>query len=161
MKPTRVAPLLVLAAVGGAAGWLVELMLVGSGQPSLVSRLPLTLGVALALIGALIVFAALPVFRVVRRVAGARVDPFYATRIVLLAKASSLTGAIVLGAAVSIFAFLLTRPVTASAGPVTMAIVTLVGAVLLLVGGLVAEKMCTLPPEDEGRPPGLTDQATL
>jgi len=147
MKPTRATPLLVLAAIGAVAGWLIELMLVGSGRPSLVP--PITLGVALALIGVLVVAAALPVFRVVRRVAGATVDPFYATRIVLLAKASSLTGAILTGVAVALVAYLLSRSVVASAGSIAMAIVTLVGAAVLLAGGLVAEKMCTLPPSDD------------
>lgn len=157
MKPTKASPLIVLALIGVAAGWFAEMMLVGSGRPSLVP--PITLGVALALIGVLVVLGALPVFRVARGVAGARVDPFYATRIVLLAKASSLTGAILTGFAGAVLVFLLSRSVVASAGSVTMAIVTLVGAAVLLAGGLVAEKMCTLPPEDDDRRPGVTDQA--
>ena len=152
MKPTRPSPLVALAAIGVIAGWLVEVMLVGSGRPSLVP--PITLGIALALIGVLVVVGALPVFRVARGLAGARVDPFYATRILLLAKASSITGAILTGVALAVLVFLLTRSVVAAAGPIGMAVVTLVGAALLLVGGLVAEKMCTLPPEDDepGRP---------
>lgn len=157
MKPTKASPLVILAAVGVVAGWFTELMLVGSGRPSLVP--PVTLGVALALIGVLVVLGALPVFRVARGVAGARVDPFYATRIVLLAKASSLTGAILTGVAISVLVFLLTRSVVASAGSVGLAIVALVGAALLLAGGLAAEKMCTLPPEDDGPRGGLPDQA--
>lgn len=156
MKPTRALPLVVVAGVGMVAGWLAELMLVGSGRPSLVP--PITLGVALGLIGVLVVLAALPVYRVVRRVAGARVDPFYATRIVLLAKASSLTGAILSGVALAVLVFLLTRSVVA-ASSIGMAVVTVVGAAMLLVGGLVAEKMCTLPPEDDGPRPGLPDEA--
>lgn len=148
MKPTKASPLVVLAAIGVLAAWFVEVMLVGSGRPSLVP--PITLGVALALIGVLVVLGALPVFRVARGVAGARVDPFYATRIVLLAKASSLTGAMLTGVAVAVLVFLLTRSVVAAAGSIGMAVVTLVGAALLLVGGLAAEKMCTLPPEDDG-----------
>ena len=157
MKPTRPASLISLAAIGIVAGWVAELMLVGSGRPSLVP--PLTLGIALGLIGALVVFAALPVSRVARGVAGARVDPFYATRIVLLAKASGLAGAIVTGFAIAVLVYLLSRSVVASAGSVSMAVVTLVGAGMLLAGGLVAEKMCTLPPEDDGPRSGLPDQA--
>lgn len=157
MKPTKAGPLVALVGAGAFVGWAVELLLVGSGMPSLVP--PLTLGVALGLIGVLVVVAALPVFRVVRRVEGATVDPFYATRIVLLAKASSLTGSLSSGVAVSILVFMLTRSVAASAGPVALAVVTLVGSVLLLVGGLVAEKMCTLPPQDDGPSSGLPDRA--
>ena len=147
MKPTKASPLVILGLLGIAAAWIAELMLVGSGRPSLVP--PITLGIALGLIGVLVVLGALPVFRVARGIAGARVDPFYATRIVLLAKASSLTGAILTGFAVSVLVFLLSRSVPASGGSVAMAIVTLVGAALLLAGGLVAEKMCTLPPSED------------
>ena len=150
MSRTSPTSLLVLFLIGAGAGWLVELMLVGSGRPSLVP--PFTLGTALGLIGILVVVLALPVWRVVRRVAGAKVDPFYATRIVLLAKASSLAGSLLTGLAAAVVVFLLTRSVVAAAGSVGMAVVTLVGAALLLIGGLVAEKMCTLPPEDEERP---------
>ena len=150
MKRTSPTSLLVLFLIGAGTGWLVELMLVGSGRPSLVP--PFTLGTALALIGILVVLLALPVWRVVRKVHGAKVDPFYATRIVLLAKASSLTGSLLTGLAAAVVVFLLTRSVVAAAGSVGMAVTTLVGAALLLIGGLVAEKMCTLPPEDEERP---------
>ena len=147
MTRTTPTPLIVLFLIGAGAGWLVELMLVGTGRPSLVP--PFTLGTALGLIGVLVVLLAMPVWRVVRRVHGAKVDPFYATRIVLLAKASSLAGSLLTGLAAAVLAFLLTRSVVAAAGSVGMAVVTLVGAALLLIGGLVAEKMCTLPPEDE------------
>jgi len=157
VKPTKASPLVILGLIGVAAAWIAELMLVGSGRPSLVP--PLTLGIALGLIGVLVVLGALPVFRVARGVVGARVDPFYATRIVLLAKASSLTGAILAGFALSVLVFLLSRSVVASAGSVGMAVVTLVGAGMLLVGGLVAEKMCTLPPSDEE--PGVADTMAL
>jgi len=152
MKRTSPTSLVVLFLVGAGAGWLVEFMLVGSGRPTL--PLPFTLATALGLIGILVVVLALPVWRVVRRVHGAKVDPFYATRIVLLAKASSLTGSLLTGAAAAIVVFLLTRSVVASGEPIVMAVVTVVGAALLLIGGLVAEKMCTLPPEDEDSRPG-------
>jgi hypothetical protein len=61
-----------------------------------------------------------------------------------------MAGALVCGFAVAILAFLLTRSVLPAVGSVTMAVVTTVGAIVLLAGGLIAEKMCTLPPEDDG-----------
>lgn len=157
MKPTSALPLVILGGVGVVAGWVTEIMLVSSGRPSLVP--PLTLGVALALIGGLLIIGALPVYRVVRRLPGASVDPFYATRIVLLAKASSLTGALLTGVAAAVLVFLLTRSVVPVASSIAMAAVALVGASLLLAGGLIAEKMCTLPPDDEGNRPGMSDGA--
>jgi hypothetical protein len=147
---TRTAPslLLVIGVAGGVIGWFIELALVASGRPAIIP--PITLGIAVGLIGVLLVLLALPIFRVVRKVPGATVDPFYATRVVLLAKASSIAGALVTGLAVAILTFLLTRSVLPAVGSVTMAVVTVIGAVLLLIGGLAAEKMCTLPPDDDG-----------
>jgi hypothetical protein len=147
---TRPSLLVILILIGGGAGWLLEVMLVASGRPTLVP--PVTLGAVLGLIGILIVLLALPVYRVVKKSPGATVDPFYATRIVLLAKASSITGSLISGLAAAILLFLLTRSVTPAVGSVAMSVATLVGSVLLLAGGLIAEKMCTLPPQDDSKP---------
>ena len=148
MTRTRPSLLLALGLAGAIVGWFLEVVLVASGRPAVIP--PVTLGAAVGLIGILIVLLALPIHRVVRKVPGAQVDPFYATRIVLLAKSSSMAGALVSGLGVAILAFLLSRSVLPAVGSVTMAVVTTVGAIVLLAGGLIAEKMCTLPPEDDG-----------
>lgn len=148
MTRTSASLLIVLGAAGAVIGWFLELSLVASGSPAIIP--PVTLGIALALIGVVIVLLALPIYRVVRKLPGAEVDPFYATRIVLLAKASSMSGALVAGLSASVLVFLLTRSVMPAAGSVSMSVVTVIGSVVLLAGGLIAEKMCTLPPEDDG-----------
>lgn len=150
MKKTSPTGLIVLAVIGAAAGWLIELAMLTSGRAIVIP--PVTFGVVLALIGLLVIAGAIPVYRSVIRASKRAIDPFYATRVVLLAKASSLTGALVGGAAVALVVFLLSRPVVAVAGSLTMAIFTAVGAIVLLVGGLVAERMCTIPPEDDDKP---------
>lgn len=149
---TRTKPLhLVLLALGGAVlGWLLETALAASGRAVIIP--PVTLAIALTAIGALLVIMALPVRRVSRGVPGARVDPFYATRVVVLAKASSLTAAFLAGGALGITIYLLGRAVVPGVGSISMALATLAGAVLLLVGGLVAEYMCTIPPSDDDDP---------
>jgi len=144
---TRPTVLIVLAVIGAGAGWLLQLGLQTSGRPIVIP--PVTLAIALSLIGILVLLAAIPVYRSVIRAAQRAIDPFYATRVVLLAKASSLTGALLGGALAAFLIFLLSRPVVAAVGSVSIAIFTTVGAIVLLVGGLVAEKMCTLPPEDD------------
>ncbi len=78
----------------------------------------------------------------------ARVDPFYATRVVVLAKASAISGALLAGGAAGFVVFLLTRSLP-PVGSIGSAIVTFVGASVLMVCGLIAEQMCRLPP-DEG-----------
>jgi len=146
MKRTSATVIVLLAALGGAAGWFLEVARVASGNPVIVP--PYTLAVVLGLIGVIIVIYALPVWRVVNGTAKKPVDPFYATRVVLLAKASSLTGALVGGVAAGILIFLLSRSVITGAS-VAMAAFTTLGAAILLAAGLVAEKMCTLPPDDD------------
>jgi len=146
---TRTKPLtlVLLAALGVAAMWFVETALAASGRPVVIP--PFTLAVALVLIGVIIVVMALPVRRVARGDRTARVDPFYATRVVMLAKASSLGGALLAGGGLGIVGYLLSRSVLPAVGSVTMAVGTAVGALLLLVAGLVAEHMCTIPPDDD------------
>jgi hypothetical protein len=136
-----------LAALGGTLAWFLQTALTATGNPVIVP--PLTLALALALIGAVIVVMALPVRRVARRVEGARVDPFYATRVVMLAKASSLSGALLGGGGLGIAAFLLSRSVLPGVGSIALALAAAAGAAVLLAGGLVAEHMCTIPPDDD------------
>ena len=148
---TRTPPLslLLLAVIGGAAMWFIETALAASGRAVVIP--PVTLGVALLLIGVIIVVMALPVRKVSRGIANARVDPFYATRVLMLAKASSLSGALLGGAGLGIVGYLLSRSVVAGPSAVTMSVITAVGAILLLVAGLVAEHMCSIPPDDKKR----------
>ena len=164
MTRTRPLTLLLLAVLGGGLLWFTETALAASGRAVVIP--PVTLAVALVLIGVIIVVMALPVRRVARGVANARVDPFYATRVVMLAKASALGGALLGGAGLGITAYLLSRSVLPAVGSVTMAVATAVGALLLLVAGLVAEHMCFIPPDDDnkrggGKRDGTPERGTL
>ena len=146
---TRTKPLhpLMLAVLGAAVLWFVETALAAAGRPVLIP--PFTLAIALVLIGVIIVVMAWPIRRVARGNRTVRVDPFYATRVVMLAKASSLGGALLAGAGLGIVGYLLTRSVLPAVGSVSMAVGTAVGAILLLIGGLVAEHWCAIPPDDD------------
>ena len=155
MTRTKPASLLLLAVLGGGVMWFIETALATSGRAIVLP--PVTLGVALLLIGVIIVAMALPVRRVSRGVAHARVDPFYATRVLMLAKASSLGGALLGGGGLGIVGYLLSRSLVASPNAVTMSVVAAAGAILLLVAGLVAEHMCSIPPDDEKRDVGAPD----
>ncbi len=148
MKRTRVTTLVILGVGGAAIGALGELALVSSGRP--IVNLPITLAIALAVIGGIVVSLAVPILRMTRATNAPRVDPFYATRILMLAKACAVTGALVAGVGVGVLAYLLTRSVV-GVGSVTQAIAAIVGAGVLLAGGLVAEHMCRVPPEDDDK----------
>jgi hypothetical protein len=153
VKRTSPLNLVLTAAFGGFVAWFGEAALVTSGRPSFVP--PVTLAVALVLIAVIIVAMAVPVNRVAR---GTRkyIDPFYATRVVVLAKASSVTGALLGGVGLGVAGFLLTRSVVPGVGSVGMAFAMSAGAIVLLAAGLVAEAMCAIPPEDDDKKPDTT-----
>ncbi len=150
MNRTKVTTLLVAATIGGTAGALLEIGLTVNGRP--IVNLPVTLAIALAVIGGIVVSLAAPIRRMTRGSA-APVDPFFATRVLMLAKASAVTGALIAGFGLGVLAYLLTRSIIA-VGSVTQAIACMVGAGVLLAGGLVAEQMCRIPPRDDDEPPG-------
>jgi hypothetical protein len=149
VKRTRPLVLVLFAIVGAGVGWLLDVILMAAGAA--VASLPFTLALSLAVIGVLVLVFAVPVRRAVRDRENHTVDPFYATRVVVLAKASSIAGSLLFGAALSIVAYLLTRAVVAAVGSIFSSGACVVGAVVLVVCGLVAESMCSIPPEDKDK----------
>lgn len=158
MKRTSAATLLVVAVVGGVAMFLLQTLLVSTGSPRFEPALSLPL--ALVVIAVLVVVLAVPVWRSARGRSERKVDPFYATRIVLLAKACALSGALLGGAFAGVAVFLWTRSVT-GVGSLVMALASLGGAILLLAAGLVAEHLCTVPPDDDDRDGGRPSTQTI
>jgi membrane protease YdiL (CAAX protease family) len=150
VRRTSPLALIALGVVGAVLGFVVESLLVASGRPRFDP--PLTLPFALVVIGVLIVLLAVPVRRSTRgdldERRRRRIDPFYATRVVVLAKASALSGALLAGAGLGILSWLLTRSVVAGVGSTVMAVAAAAGAILLMVAGLVAEHLCTVPPDE-------------
>ncbi|WP_246140049.1 DUF3180 family protein [Protaetiibacter larvae] len=152
MTRTRPGALVLLAGIGAVAAFLLQLGLGALGYSKLVPQL--SLSVTLAVIAVVVVALAVPIRRATRSTVKRRVDPFYATRVVLIAKASSITGSLLAGGAAGVLVELLVRPVSASSS-VWSAVAMLVAALLLLAAGLVAESLCTVPPDDDERhPPG-------
>jgi len=147
MTRTRVTSLLVLAVVGVVLAGLLQVALASSGRP--VVQLPYSLPLALAAIGAIVVTLAVPIRRMTRGPAHAPVDPFYATRVVALAKASALGGALLGGVGGGMLAYLLTRSAPPPSGSIAAAVAEGVGALVLMGCGLVAEQMCRVPPSDD------------
>jgi hypothetical protein len=159
VKRTRPFALVLYALVGAGAGWLLQTVLTAVG--SAVLSPPFTLAFTLAVIGVIVLVFALPVRRAVRDRENHRVDPFYATRVVVLAKASSIAGSLLFGAALAIVVYLLTRSVVAGVGSIFTSAAAMVGSAVLLICGLVAENMCSLPPDDEGKDKGEKNTAPV
>lgn len=146
MKRTRISSLLGLGLAGVVLAFLIDLGVAAAGSPVLVP--PLTLPLTLVAIGALVLGFAIPIYRATRGTKKARIDPFRAMRVAVLAKASSLSGALVLGVGIGILIYLSSRSVPAYAS-IWQSVATTVGALILLVAGLLSEHFCTIPPGDD------------
>ncbi|KGJ78546.1 hypothetical protein GY21_06890 [Cryobacterium roopkundense] len=147
MKRTHATPLIGLGLAGLVLGFLLELGAAASGSAIIVP--PVTLPLTLVAMAAIVVVLAWRVRRSTRRRGARRMDPFWAMRVAVLSKASSLSGVLLLGAGLGIVVYILTRTVVAAMPSLWLAIATAVGALLLLVGGLLAEYFCTLPPDKD------------
>lgn len=156
MRHTSGLALTIAAVLGGVLGWALQGLLVLSGNPALTP--PLTWGVALGAVGALILALAWPIRSQVRGdTKKPPVDPFYATRVVLLAKAASLAGSALCGMGVGFVVYLVSRPVV-TADILWPSVLAFAGALVLGVSGLIAERWCTLPPDSsEGGAHGVPE----
>lgn len=152
MKRTGAGALVIAAVIGAVAGFLLDTALSAMGRPTFSPAV--SLPTLLVLVGVVVVVLAVPVFRASRGRSDRRVDPFRALRIAMLAKASSLVGAVATGFAAGLLAFLLTRPVTPSLGSMGAIIATAVAGAALVVAGLVAEQLCTIRKDDDDEHPG-------
>lgn len=152
MKRTGIGVLLILALLGVGAGFLVDQLLTAGGRPTFTPSV--LLAVLLVLLAVILVILALPIRRTTRHPGAERVDPFHAVRIAMLAKASSLVGALVAGFGGGLVLFLVTRPVPPSLGSLGAVIAAAVGGLVLVAGGLVAEHLCTIRKDDDDEQPG-------
>jgi len=146
---TKAPLVIVLTVIGAIGGFLVQLALGAFGFQKLLPEF--TLAITLVLIAIVVVALAVPIRRATRGPVRRRVDPFYATRVVVLAKACAAAGALLSGAAAGLLVELLVRPVSASEALWRM-LAMLVASVLVLIAGLIAETLCIVPPDDDEKP---------
>lgn len=147
MTRTRPGPLVALAVIGTVVGFLLQIALAAASLPKL--RVEYTFAVTIALIAFVIVVIAVPVYRATHGPLRRPVDSLYATRVVALAKASSLAGSLISGLGLGLCLDLLIRSSTTTGDLVARDLATLGAAVLLLAAGLVAEFLCRVPPQDD------------
>ena len=155
MKRTGPAVLVVAAAIGVAAGFVLDQALTSAGRATFTPAV--SLPIFLVLLGAIVVALALPIRRATRGTAAMPVNPLWALRIAMLAKASSIVGAAVAGLAGGLALFLLTRPVPPSIGSLGAVIATAVCGAALVAAGLYAEHLCTIRKDDDDERPGGED----
>lgn len=155
MKPTKVTNLLLAALAAGVAAFLVAKYLVSRGQTVPVSdyNVMFTLP-AVALVLALF---AIPIWRYRKQTLKLsknqpveiakpkikRVDPFYAVRVVLLAKATALASALFIGWHIGLIALQIGGPELTTGFYKNL--ITLIGAVIAMVIALIIEWICRIP----------------
>ena len=151
MRPTKILTLIGWMVPSITAGFLIPRILVVNGGKIPVTSLSLLL--TLPIIGILLVIAAVPMIRYRRALAAQlktptstrpkRVNPFYAVRLVLMAKAIAISGSIFTGWHLGLVWMQLTAPVVASS--IVQNSLALVGSIVMLVSGIFVERICRLP----------------
>lgn len=147
MKRTAPLTLVVLVLVAGVGGYLVQRALAAA---SLVKIRPeFTLAFSLVIIAVLVVLVSVPIWQSTHGEVRRPVDPFRATRVVVFAKASAYLGAVLLGVSAGFLVEVLSRSVAADIDSVLRVVAMLLASCALLVAGLVAEHLCTVPPDSD------------
>ncbi|HEY7592110.1 MAG TPA: DUF3180 domain-containing protein [Actinophytocola sp.] len=143
-----------------AAGTVFLLMQVAYGD---LPPLPTFAGVTLLVLAVIEAALGASLRARIRKPEGGRpVQPLTAARAVALAKASSLLGAIMLGAWLGILGYLLPRraEVTAAADDVPSAVIGLACAAALIAAALYLEWCCRTPRDQDNQPPEYRSDAT-
>jgi hypothetical protein len=156
MRPTKIAALAALAAISTVLSLLLQRMLRASGWT--MPPVPWTAAVGLLLVACLVYSAALPVRRMLSGGVNARpVEPLRAARTAVLAKATAYAGAVVTGWYLAQVLLLVPDlEIDTRQAQAVRAGVTALAALAACVAGLLAERMCRLPPEDPDKPGGLS-----
>lgn len=118
---------------------------------------PLGAGLPLAVLGAAEAVGGLGLRARIRRRPGTRpVPPLLAARAVLLARASALAGALVVGAWAGLLGYVAPRSadITAAAGDTVAGTVGLLGALALVAGALWLQHCCRAPDAPDDGPAG-------
>ncbi|MFB7844074.1 DUF3180 domain-containing protein [Microbacterium sp. NPDC056052] len=149
----RISPVLlsVLALAGAAAGFLLDHAMTTAGRATFAPSI--LLSIFLVLLAVAVLALAWPIRRSTRSAARPPVNPFRALRIAMLARASSLVGAVITGFGIGLMAYLLSRPITPPLGSI---IATAVAALVLTIAAVIAESFCLLPGNGPHDPDGLS-----
>lgn len=149
MRFTRARDLVAIGIVTGVVGYLLVLQFYGD-----MPRLPTLAGVTLLALAAVEAGLAVAVRNRVRRRTGV-LHAVSIARAVALAKASSILGAIMLGAWLSLFGYLFPRRDKLAAGDdLPSAVVGLVCSAVLIAAALWLEWCCRVPDDQDEQPPG-------
>jgi hypothetical protein len=153
MKPTKILSLLISTVVAGVVTFVLAKALVANGGSVPVA--PNNLLISIPSIAVIEILAAIPVFRYRRELTKfatsgkrpKRIDPFYAVRILALAKATAISGSLFFGFALSLVILQATLPVIPES--IWLNALAAVESLLLIVVAIVIERACKLPDNGE------------
>jgi hypothetical protein len=159
MKPTKTSSVIAVIFGLSVVSFLTVRLMVSNGMA--IPTSPTNLLLALAFIAVVLLVLSIPIWRykaaLTQYKTGTRpkrVDPFYAVRVVLLAKASALTGAGFVGWHIGALVAQLSLPVSFTAALLQNSF-GLVASLVLMAAAIISEQICRLP-EDPGN--DKTDQ---
>lgn len=157
MKPTKISTLVANAVATTGIAYLVVTLMVGAGYAVPVSGINLVL--TMPAIGLVNLVLVLPIMRYKKALADfmmgvggrrpRRPEPFYAVRVLTIAKASALAGAWFAGWHLGVVAVQLTNQELTEA--VWREAFGGIGSVLLVVAALIAERICRLPDDGDDK----------
>ena len=169
MKPTKILHLIAAASSSAIASYLLIRLAIGAGFKVPVSGLNLIL--TLPIIGAIVLLLAIPIIRYRRSLREfakpgsaassarpKRVDPFYAVRVLMLAKATAIAGSLFAGWHLGAVAVQASQPVIADS--IWFNVSGLVGSVLMAIAGVITERICKIPDAGNGDTNGGSKSAT-
>jgi membrane protein implicated in regulation of membrane protease activity len=155
MKPTKLSLLLLISLPTTIAAFFAASFMVGRGLQVPVS--PTNLLITLAAIAAVLLALSIPIWlyrnalKQTSTQRPKRVDPFYAVRVLLLAKASSLAGVIFASWHLGVVIFQLSGAVIVQ-GLVLKNAFGFIASVMLVIAALITEQICRLPQDQDPDP---------
>ena len=151
MKPTKASHVFVVVLAISVTSFLAVRLMVSNGMA--IPASPTNLLVTLAAIAVILLGLSVPIWRYKASLTQyskgprpKRVDPFYAVRVLLLAKASALTGSGFIGWHLGAMIAQLSLPVSFTAALLQNSL-GLVASMVLTVAAIVSEQICRLPDE--------------
>lgn len=146
MRPTSISVLVVAALAAAAVAWLLLSALYEDWPP--LPWLPVIVIAGLAVLETYL--AQNTAARVQRRPGAPRVEPLAVARFAVLAKASSLAGALYAGFSAGVLAWLLLEPTQAARADVPAAAGGVLSSMALVGAALWLERACRVPEEPDG-----------
>jgi hypothetical protein len=151
VSPARAGQVALIAVVSTAASWLLLDTWTGSGQEP--PPLPWTAVAGTFALAIAVVSLGVPVRRWVAGRRDRPLDPLYAARAFVLAKAAAFGGAVLTGWYLGQALALLPDVVGARRAKLLLALAAAVAAVAVSAAGLLVQRWCRVPPSDDDEDP--------